>query len=362
MESNVLLPTLKNDLLLRCIRGEKIERVPVWVMRQAGRYLPEFQEVRKNHSFFEICRTPELACKVTMQPLDRFELDAAIIFSDILVIPVALGMKVDMLVGIGPSLPEPLKVPSDLDRLKFPVDVHEELGYVFDAITLTRGALQGKVPLLGFSGAPWTLMGYMIEGGGSKTLAKAKRWLYQWPEESHKLLKMLSDVIVHYLVGQVRAGAQVLQLFESNAGFLGPKLFFTFALPYIVDIRTRVQKMLKARGFEDVPMIIFAKDAHFAIGELGTAGYEIVGLDWTVSPQKARQEVGENIVLQGNLDPCALYGSQNEIEKHVREMLLEFGTKNYIANLGHGIYPDVKPENLEAFVNSVHKISEEMLQ
>uniref|UniRef100_A0A8C0NMW2 Uroporphyrinogen decarboxylase n=2 Tax=Canis lupus familiaris TaxID=9615 RepID=A0A8C0NMW2_CANLF len=247
METNGLgsqgFPELKNDTFLRAAWGEDTDYTPVWCMRQAGRYLPEFKETRAAQDFFSTCRSPEACCELTLQPLRRFPLDAAIIFSDILVVPQALGMEVTMVPGKGPSFPEPLREERDLERLRDPAAVASELGYVFQAITLTRQRLAGRVPLIGFAGAPWTLMTYMIEGGSSSTMAQAKRWLYQKPQASHQLLRILTDALVPYLVGQVAAGAQ----------------------------------------------IIFAKDGHFALEELAQAGYEVVGLDWTVAPEKARR-------------------------------------------------------------------------
>uniref|UniRef100_A0ABI7ZVH1 Uroporphyrinogen decarboxylase n=1 Tax=Felis catus TaxID=9685 RepID=A0ABI7ZVH1_FELCA len=280
-------------------------------MRQAGRYLPEFRETRAAQDFFSTCRSPEACCELTLQPLRRFPLDAAIIFSDILVVPQALGMEVTMVPGKGPSFPEPLREDRDLERLRDPAAVASELGYVFQAITLTRQQLAGRVPLIGFAGAPWTLMTYMVEGGSSSTMAQAKRWLYQRPQASHQLLRILTDALVPYLVGQVAAGAQ----------------------------------------------IIFAKDGHFALEELAQAGYEVVGLDWTVAPEKARERVGKTVTLQGNLDPCALYASEEEIGRLVQQMLNDFGPQRYIANLGHGLYPDMDPEHVGAFVDAVHRYS-----
>ncbi|KAF7659013.1 hypothetical protein LDENG_00004460 [Lucifuga dentata] len=314
-------PELQNDTFLRAARGEETEHVPVWCMRQAGRYLPEFRESRAGKDFFETCRSPETCCELTLQPLRRFPFDAAIIFSDILVVPQALGMDVQMVAGKGPTFPEPLKEPEDLQRLRVKVDVNAELGYVFKAITLTRHGTEGKVPLIGFTGAPWTLMSYMIEGGGSSTHSKAKRWLYRHPEASHMLLKMLTDVIVEYLLGQVAAGAQALQVFESHAGILGPE-----------------------EG-QDVPMIVFAKDAHYALEDLSQSHYEVVGLDWTIDPRSARERTRGKVSLQGNMDPCALYAPKECISDIVKKMLEGFGTRGYIANLGHGLYPDMDPEN-----------------
>uniref|UniRef100_A0A8C8YTP3 Uroporphyrinogen decarboxylase n=1 Tax=Prolemur simus TaxID=1328070 RepID=A0A8C8YTP3_PROSS len=304
-------PELKNDTFLRAAWGEETDYTPVWCMRQAGRYLPEFRETRAAQDFFSTCRSPEACCELTLQPLRRFPLDAAIIFSDILVVPQALGMEVTMVPGKGPSFPEPLREERDLERLRDPAVVASELDYVFQAITLTRQRLAGRVPLIGFAGAPWTLMTYMVEGGGSSTMAQAKRWLYQRPQASHQLLHILTDALVPYLVGQVAAGAQ----------------------------------------------IIFAKDGHFALEELAQAGYEVVGLDWTVAPKKARERVGKMVTLQGNLDPCALYASKEEIGRLVQQMLDDFGPQRYIANLGHGLYPDMDPEHVGAFVDAVHKHS-----
>ncbi|TFK01716.1 serine/threonine-protein kinase Nek8 [Platysternon megacephalum] len=263
-------------------------------------------------------------------------------------------MEVVMVPGKGPTFPEPLKEVEDLLKLRQKVDVSEELGYVFQAITLTRHSLEGKVPLIGFSGAPWTLMSYMIEGGGSNTMAKAKRWLYRHPEASHRLLQLLQDVIVEYLVGQVAAGAQALQLFESHAGHLGPEQFREFALPSIRAIAKRVKNKLQAEALPLVPMIVFAKDAHYALEELAQAGYEVIGLDWTIQPQAARERTGHRVTLQGNLDPCALYAPKEKIGELVKRMLEGFGTQRYIANLGHGLYPDMSPEHVGAFVEAVH--------
>lgn len=354
-------PKLKNDTFLRAACGQKVDYVPVWCMRQAGRYLPEFRESRAGKDFFETCRSPEACCELTLQPLRRFPFDAAIIFSDILVVPQALGMEVQMLAGKGPTFPEPLKEPDDLQRLRSKVDVETELGYVFKAITLTRHKLEGKVPLIGFSGAPWTLMSYMIEGGGSTTHSKAKRWLYRHPEASHTLLKRLTDVIVEYLLGQVKAGAQALQIFESHAGILGPVEFQKFSLPYLKDIARRVKDKLKESDLDNVPMIVFAKDGHYALEELSQSNYEVVGLDWTIDPRLARKKTEGKVSLQGNMDPCALYSTKDGISEIVKTMVEAFGTQRYIANLGHGLYPDMDPESVGAFVEAVHSHSRRLL-
>ncbi|XP_064404233.1 uroporphyrinogen decarboxylase-like [Halichondria panicea] len=359
MATQNTFPALKNDLILRAARGDRVEKTPVWVMRQAGRYLPEFREFRKQHDFFTICRTPELACEVTLQPIRRFDLDAAIIFSDILVIPQAMGLTVEMVPGKGPHFPQPLQTPSDLARLKLPVDVNQELGYVFKAITLTRQKLEGKVPLIGFCGAPWTLMSYMIEGGGSPTLSKSKAWLYAHPDASHQLLQSITDVCIEYLEGQVAAGAQLLQVFESHAGLLGREQFLQFSLPYLKQIASKLKANLQAKNLPIVPIIVFAKGAHYALKELSDTEYDVVGLDWTMEPREARHCVGETVTLQGNLDPCALYSPKEDIRAAVKKMAEGFGSQRWIANLGHGIYPDMNPEHLRTFIDSVHEFTQQ---
>ncbi|XP_044761240.1 uroporphyrinogen decarboxylase [Coccinella septempunctata] len=345
-------PVLQNDRILKVIKGEKPDKLPVWIMRQAGRFLPEFREFRKQHSFFEICQTPQLACEVTLMPIKRFGLDAAIIFSDILVIPQALGVVVEMRPEVGPVIPKPLT----LDSIK---DLNEEgavdrLTYVGEAIRLTRRELNGKVPLFGFSGAPWTLFGYMVEGGGSKTMSKAKKWLYKNPNESNSVLNILTNVIIDYLVMQAEYGAQILQVFESSAEYLNKDLFNKFALPHLERICNQVKTKLKEKNL-DVPLVLFAKGSHFSLTEQSELNYDVLGIDWTVDPKVARL-LTKDKVLQGNLDPCALYAPKEEIERLVGEMAKGFGTSKYIVNLGHGIYPDMEIEHVEAFIEAVHKI------
>ncbi|KAJ3044633.1 Uroporphyrinogen decarboxylase in heme biosynthesis [Rhizophlyctis rosea] len=370
LKTDADFPPLKNDLILRVARGEKVERAPVWIMRQAGRYLPEFREVRAKHDFFTVCRTPELACEVTLQPIDRYPtLDASIIFSDILVVPQALGLEVQMLEKQGPHFPEPLVDPSHLTRLRQDVDVNIELGYVFDAITLTREKLGGLVPLFGFVGAPWTLMAYMIEGGGSRTLSKAKTWLYQWPEQSKALLQRVTDVSVDFLVGQAKAGAQLLQVFDSWAGELSPLMFEEFSLPYILQIPTRVRARLQeldpSGNLAKIPMVAFARNAHYALETLSdpSSGYDIVSLDWTLDPQEARRRTGGRVTLQGNADPALLYAPKEVIEREVEVMLRKFGpSERYIANLGHGMHPDHDPEHLGWYLQAIRDVSTRLNQ
>ncbi|KAM3968344.1 uroporphyrinogen decarboxylase [Aphomia sociella] len=353
--TNKNFPELKNDRLLRAALGKEVDKVPVWVMRQAGRYLPEFQEVRAKHDFFTVCRTPELACEVTLQPLRRYEhLDASIIFSDILVIPQALGMTVEMHPGVGPVFPKPLNNPSEIEQLQEDGAVSRLL-YVGDAINLTRHKIDGKVPLIGFTGAPFTLMGYMIEGGGSKTMSKTKEWLEKYPKDVHKLLSLLTRVIIDYLVMQVDSGAQLLQVFESSADHLTREQFAEVSATYLKNIRHGVRTKLDEMKLKQVPMTLFAKGAGHSLDIQAQFGYETLGLDWTVDPVEARKIVGDNITLQGNLDPQDLYKTPEEIRKLTTEMVQKFGKYRYIANLGHGITPQTPLESMTAFTEAVHE-------
>ncbi|GAA5970661.1 hypothetical protein JCM11641_007390 [Rhodosporidiobolus odoratus] len=370
-----VFPPLKNDALLQSAANtpptELSRPPPIWIMRQAGRYLPEFQAVRKEHSFFTVCRTPELACEVTLQPIRRYEgfLDASIIFSDILVVPQAMGMEVQMLGGVGPHFPQPLKGPEDaqsriLDR---DTNVFEELKYVYAAITKTRHGLEGKVPLIGFCAGPWTLFGYMVEGGGSKTWEKAKAWTYKHPESAKAVLQQIAEVSAEYLVGQVQAGAQLLQVFDTNADCLTPHGFDTFILPYLALLTKLVRAKLAALSVPCPPMTVFAKGASSPsqLSSLSQIGYQTVGLDWTVSPRYAREQTGGRVALQGNMDPSTLLGGKEAIRKEVRELTwgkngfltcaMEGLKGGWIVNLGHGITPGVDPEDARYFLERVRK-------
>ncbi|KAF4123342.1 uroporphyrinogen decarboxylase [Geosmithia morbida] len=356
---------LKNDLLLRAARGEVVERPPMWVMRQAGRYLPEYHEAKGGRDFFECCRDPEVASTLTLQPVERFAglLDAAIIFSDILVIPQALGMTVEMVDKKGPHFPDPLRSPDDgqyarvLDR---PVDVSAELGYVYSAITLTRTKLAGRVPLIGFCGAPWTLFCYMVEGGGTKLFAQSKTWIYRYPDETKRLLQKIADVCVDHLAQQVRAGAQLVMVFESWAGELGPAAFKEFSEPYLAYIAQKLPIKLNAMGIDRVPMTVFPKGAWHALDSACDLGYDVVGMDWLQDPAEAVKIRGDrNVVFQGNADPGVLYGTREAITKAVETMVQGFwvGNKGWIANLGHGITPGVNPDNLKHFFEEIHRLT-----
>ncbi len=335
---------LKNDLLLRTLRGKETERAPVWMMRQAGRYLPEYMKLREKYSFFERVQTPELAADITLQPVDIIGVDAAILFSDILVVPQAMGLEVQMIESKGPVLPEPIKTQNDLKRISVP-DVHEKLHYVFEAIKLTKEQLNGRVPLIGFAGAPWTLFCYMVQGKGSKTFDEAKAFCYTQPELAHQLLQMITDTTTAYLKAQVKAGVDAIQIFDSWGGLLSKNDFENISLKYI----TQIVAALK----DEVPVIIFAKGAWHSLESMAATGAAGLGIDWCIEPQMARTFAGNNIVLQGNFDPAKLLSPIPMIEKGVRQMLKGFGKKNYIANLGHGILPNVPVDHAKAFVETV---------
>jgi uroporphyrinogen decarboxylase len=338
------MSTLQNDLLLRALRGEELDRPPVWMMRQAGRYLPDYIKLREKYSFFERCQTPELASEITIQPVEQVGVDAAIIFSDILVVPQAMGMEVQMVEGKGPLLPNPVKIKSDLDKLSIP-DVNEKLGYVFDALSMTKERLNGRVPLIGFAGAPWTLLCYMVQGKGSKTFDEAKGFCYTQPETAHALLQMITDTTIAYLKGQVKAGADVVQIFDSWGGLLSPQDFENFSLQYIRQIVSALK--------DDCLTIIFAKGAWFALEEMAATGAHGLGIDWCLKANIARQFAGDNITLQGNFDPAKLLGPIPEIKKSAKAMVDAFGTRRYIANLGHGILPNVPVDHARAFVDTI---------
>ena len=335
---------LQNDLLLRTLRGEQTERTPVWMMRQAGRYLPEYRVLREKYGFFERCQTPELACEITIQPVDIVGVDAAILFSDILVVPQAMGLEVQLIEQKGPVLPDPVKTAADLNRVRVP-DVHETLQYVFDAIKLIKQELNGRVPLIGFAGAPWTLLCYMVQGKGSKTFDEAKAFCYTQPELAHRLLQMITDTTIAYLKAQVAAGADTVQIFDSWGGLLSPHDFEAISLQYIRQIVAALK--------DEVPTIIFAKGAWFALEEMAATGAAGLGIDWCIKPQLARQMAGSNVTLQGNFDPAKLLSPIPVIQKEVREMLQAFGPQRHVANLGHGILPNIPVDHARAFVDAV---------
>lgn len=333
---------MSNRLLIDAANGQQTDRTPVWLMRQAGRVLPEYRKVREKAKDFKVMvKTPELATEVTIQPVNILGVDAAIIFSDILVIPEAMGLNYEMEESRGPVFPKTITSAADLKGLH--VAQAGELQYVMDAISLTKKELNGRVPLIGFAGAPWTILSYMIEGRGSKTFSQAKKVLYTQPELAHQLLEMITASTINYLKGQVKAGADVLQLFDSWAGVLSPQQYAEFALPYISKICTAVN---------DVPKIVFAKGAFFAREAMNAIDCQVVGLDWNMEIKESRQLMPGK-VLQGNLDPCALYGSLADVKRETIAMLDAFGPGKHIANLGHGLYPDIQVDKVKCFIDTV---------
>ncbi len=338
---------LKNDLLIKAAKGLEVERAPVWLMRQAGRVLPEYRATRaRAKKFIEFVKNPELACEVTVQPVDILGVDAAIIFSDILVIPEAMGLPYQMIEAKGPWFENTIKNKSDVDKLKI-AEAHD-LDYVMQALKLTKKELNNRVPLIGFAGAPWTLFAYMIEGSGSKTFSKAKQFLYTQPEVAHLLLEKITQSTINYLKGQVAAGADLLQLFDSWAGVLSESMYYEFSLNYISKICEALSPL--------VPVTVFAKDAHYAIEKIAATSCHSIGLDWTMNPTEARKLSGLK-TLQGNADPCLLYADDKKIISETQHMLKAFGKNRYICNLGHGLYPDIDKEKVKLFVDVVKEYS-----
>lgn len=339
---------LKNDLLLKALRGETVERPPVWMMRQAGRYLPDYIKLREKYDFFTRVQTPELATEITLQPIDQVGVDAAIIFSDILVIPQAMGVEVLMEEGKGPSLPRTIKTQQDIDNL-ITTGVEESLGYMYAALKLTKKELNGRVPLIGFAGAPWTILCYMVEGKGSKTWDKAKQFAYTQPALAHQLLQKITDITILYLIEQVKAGADTVQVFDSWAGSLSPADFKIYAQPYLFQIATALKPY--------APVILFPKGSWYALEDITGSDASGVGIDWCITPQMARQLTNNSITIQGNFDPAMLLAPIPEIKKAVTTMIDAFGPQRYIANLGHGITPNVPVDHARAFVDAVKSYS-----
>ncbi len=335
---------LKNDLFLRALKGETVERPPVWMMRQAGRYLPEFMALKEKYDFFTRCRTPELASEITVQPIDIIGPDAAILFSDILVIPQAMNIEVEMKDGIGPWLPNPIRSLKDVEQVVVP-DVYEELGYVMDAIKLTKERLDNRVPLIGFAGSPWTILCYAVQGQGSKNFDKAKELCFTQPEAAHQLLQKITDTTIAYLKAKVATGVNAVQVFDSWGGMLSPVDYQEFSWKYIQQIVDALK--------EETKVIVFGKGCWFALNDMAKSGAAALGVDWTCSARNARYLSGGNITLQGNFDPSRLLSPPAEIKKMVKQMIDEFGKDNYIANLGHGILPNIPVENAQAFVDAV---------
>ena len=342
---------LKNDRFLRALMRQPVDRTPIWIMRQAGRYLPEYRATRSQAGdFMSLCKNTELACEVTMQPLERFELDAAILFSDILTIPDAMGLGLYFAEGEGPKFRKPVRTEADIEQLNV-VDTASDLAYVTDAVAMIRRELHGRVPLIGFSGSPWTLATYMIEGQSSRDFARAKTMLYTQPELMHQLLDKLALSVIDYLNAQISAGAQVVQIFDTWGGALSHAAYLEFSLAYMQKI---VNGLIKHAEGRDVPVILFTKGGGQWLSALADTGCNCLGLDWTTNIGVARQLVGERVALQGNMDPAVLRGSDSSIDAEAKTILESFGNNpGHIFNLGHGITPDINPDKVKVLVDAV---------
>jgi uroporphyrinogen decarboxylase len=342
---------MKNDLLIKAAKGESIDRYPVWIMRQAGRILPEYRAVRASvKDFKELVKNPELCCEVTLQPVDILGVDAAIIFSDILVVPEAMGLDYEMIEQKGPWFEKTIRSTENLALVSSDIDVADRLGYVLDAISLTKKTLDNRVPLIGFAGAPWTIFCYMVEGKGSKTFSESRKILYTDPVLAHNLLGQITDVTIEYLKLQMKHGADLVQVFDSWAGILSRAQYQEFCIPYLTKI---------CDAIPEIPVTIFAKGAIASLPDLAKLNCNTLGLDWNMDIISTRELVKESKTLQGNLDPCVLYGSHQNIELETKKMLSSFKSKRHIVNLGHGIYPDTDFEKVKTFINTVknHEIN-----
>lgn len=350
------MSALKNDLFIRALLRQEVERTPMWIMRQAGRYLPEYRATRKRAgNFLTLCKTPELACEVTIQPLDRYGLDAAILFSDILTIPDALGLGLQFSEGEGPSFKSPITSMADVNRIAGISSPINELSYVTDAVSLIRKELDGRVPLIGFSGSPWTLATYMVEGKGSKEFHKVKGMLYQEPETLEKLLDILSKSVTEYLAAQIDAGAQAVMIFDTWGGVLSKECYLKYSLSPMQKI---VQQLKNNPSTKDVPIVLFTKGGGNWLNEMAATGCNALGLDWTTEIDHARAQVGDKVALQGNLDPCVLYGSDQVIREEVKKVLSKYGKgSGHILNLGHGIQQYVNPDKVTVLVEAVKEFS-----
>ena len=336
---------MQDHLLLQALKGQPVRRPPVWMMRQAGRYLPSYMELRRKYDFFTRVQTPELACEITLQPVDQIGVDAAILFSDILVVPQAMGLDVQMVEHKGPYLPKTIQTPSDIDSLETN-EAADRLSYVYDTIRLIKHELGGRVPLIGFAGAPFTILCYMVEGKGSKTFDRARQFCVRMPTHAHTLLQKITDTTIQYLLRQVKAGADVVQVFDSWSGLLSPSDFSKFARPYLIQIAETLSHY--------APVILYPKGSWYALEDLAqNSEASALGVDWCISPKTARTLTGGRITLQGNFDPAHLHLSPKELTQEVHDMIDQFGPQRYIVNLGHGITPDVPVSNAKAFVDAV---------
>ncbi len=346
---------LQNDRLLRALLRQPVDATTVWMMRQAGRYLPEYRATRAQAgSFMQLCKNPELACEVTLQPLERFPLDAAILFSDILTIPDAMGLGLYFTEGEGPAFERPVRSAADVDAIGVP-DPEQELGYVMDAVRTIRRELNGRVPLIGFSGSPWTLATYMIEGGTTKNFARCKGMLFDQPSLMHRLLEKVADSVASYLNAQVAAGAQALMIFDTWGGVLTPRDYDEFSLAYMTRVIQGLQREAEGRR---VPVILFTKGGSQWLEQMAASGADALGLDWTIELAEARARVGDRVALQGNMDPCILYAAPERIRQEVATLLASYGSgTGHVFNLGHGIHPNIDPEHAGAMIDAVHELS-----
>jgi len=346
---------LQNDRFLRALLKQPVDRTPVWMMRQAGRYLPEYRATRtKAGSFMDLCMNTELACEVTLQPLERYPLDAAILFSDILTIPDAMGLGLKFVQGEGPVFERPLQTQADIDRLAVP-DMGSDLKYVMDAVSLIRKELNGRVPLIGFSGSPWTLATYMVEGGSTKQFGKVKGMMFDQPKMMHQLLDVLADSVIEYLNVQIQAGAQAVQIFDTWGGVLTPRDYKAFSLDYMQKI---VDGLIKEYDGREIPVILYTKGGGQWLKQIAAAGGHCVGIDWTMDMADARAQIGDQVALQGNMDPTILYASPERVREEVATVLESYGSgTGHVFNLGHGVHPGIDPECVGAFINAVVELS-----
>jgi uroporphyrinogen decarboxylase len=349
------MTTLKNDRFIKALLKQPVDQTPVWMMRQAGRYLPEYKATRaKAGDFMTLCKTPELATEVTIQPLDRFPLDAAILFSDILTIPDAMGLGLYFSEGEGPRFKNPVQNTADINKLTVP-DIAGELGYVTDAVSMIRKELNGRVPLIGFSGSPWTLATYMVEGSSTKEFAKVKGMLYEQPKLMHQLLDVLAKTVIEYLNAQIEAGAQTVMIFDTWGGVLTTRDYKEFSLAYMQQI---IAGLKREYDGQKIPVIMFSKGGCQWLESQTEAGADALGLDWTIDIGRARDRVGDKVALQGNMDPCVLYSSPERIRQEVATILESYGKgSGHVFNLGHGIHQHVNPEHAKAFIKAVHELS-----
>jgi len=348
---------LKNDRYIKAALSQPVDKTPVWMMRQAGRYLPEYRELRaKAGDFMALCTNPELACEVTLQPLRRYELDAAILFSDILTIPDAMGLGLYFKTGEGPAFKNPINNINDINKLSVP-DVFDKLKYVTDAVSTIRKNLNNETPLIGFSGSPWTLATYMVEGGTTKNFGKVKGMMFAEPAAMHQLLNVLAKSVTAYLNAQIESGAQAVMLFDTWGGVLSTRDYQAFSLQYMQQI---IDGLIREKDGIKIPVTLYTKGGAGWLEKMAETGADCIGLDWTIDIDQARARIGDKVALQGNMDPCVLYSTPKIIEQEVADILAKYGNgTGHVFNLGHGIHPGIEPENVKAYVDAVHQYSEQ---